>query len=54
MDVPGTIYSERSQARLGRESPSKSAAVCSPYNLEEEMERGGGGGNREISVRASF
>lgn len=44
MDATGTICSERSQASLGRESPSKSAGVWSPYNLEEEMERVGGGG----------
>lgn len=43
MDVPGTFCSEHSRACLGRESPSKSAGVCSPYNLEEEMESGGWG-----------
>lgn len=54
MDATGTICSERSQASLGRESPSKSAGVWSPYNLEEEMERVGGGGDAEINVRAGF
>lgn len=52
MDATGTICSERSQASLGRESPSKSAGVWSPYNLEEEMERVGGDG--ETNVRAGF